>query len=317
MSDDAGNLEALIDRIGETHFRQRFNIQIEHADEMFGQGRTLFHIENMEWVMVFIYYILRITGLYNRGLRNVLDIQVSENDVFLPGLPQSFEGFTILQLSDLHLDITKGLTEAVIERVKVLTYDLCVITGDYRASTSGSYSEAIEETIKLIPHLQEPVYAILGNHDFIEFVPPLEKAGLTFLLNETVEIGRGEASIYISGVDDPHLYETENLHKSGDLIPTEAISVLLAHSPEIYRKAAASGYDLMLSGHTHAGQICLPGRIAILNNANCPRSMVYGPWRHENLQGYTSAGTGSCGVPARFFCPPEVTLHRLTAEQTL
>ena len=93
MSDDAGNLEALIDRIGETHFRQRFNIQIEHADEMFGQGRTLFHIENMEWVMVFIYYILRITGLYNRGLRNVLDIQVSENDVFLPGLPQSFEGF--------------------------------------------------------------------------------------------------------------------------------------------------------------------------------------------------------------------------------
>ena len=311
MSDDAGNLGALKDRIGETHFRQRFNIQIEHADEMFGQGRTLFHIENMEWVMVFIYYILRITGLYNRGLHNVLDIQVSENDVFLPGLPQSFEGFTILQLSDLHLDITKGLTEAVIERVKVLTYDLCVITGDYRASTSGSYKLAIAETIKLIPHLKAPVYAVLGNHDFIEFVPPLEAAGLTFLLNETVALSRGEAMIYLSGVDDPHLYETDNLHKTGDSIPADAVSILLAHSPEIYRKAAASGYDFMLCGHTHAGQICLPGRIPILVNANCPRSMVHGAWSYETLQGYTSAGTGSCGVPVRFFCPPEVTLHRL------
>ena len=114
--------------------------------------------------MVFIYYLLRITGFYNRGLRNVLDIQVTENEVLLPGLPQAFEAYTILQLSDLHLDITEGLTEAVIELVKDLTYDLCVITGDYRASTSGSYNEAIEETIKLIPHLREPVYAVLGNH---------------------------------------------------------------------------------------------------------------------------------------------------------
>jgi predicted MPP superfamily phosphohydrolase len=316
MSDDAGNLEALIDRIGETHFRQRFNIQIGHAAEMFGQGRTLFHVENMEWLMVFIYYVLRITGFYRRGLRNVKDIRITENTVNLPELPKAFAGYTILHLSDLHLDITKGLTEAIIERVKDLDYDLCVITGDYRASTSGSYSLAIEETIKLIPHLKVPVYAVLGNHDFIEFVPPLEDAGITFLLNETVALQRDEAIIYLSGVDDPHLYETDNLHKTGDPIPAGSLSLLLAHSPEIYRRAAASGYDFILCGHTHAGQICLPGRKAILNNANCPRSMVYGSWRHENLQGYTSAGTGSCGVPARFFCPPEVTLHRLTSRQS-
>jgi len=313
MSDDAGNLEALIDRIGETHFRQRFNIQIEHAAEMFGQGRTLFHIENMEWLMVFIYYVLRITGFYQRGLRNVKDIQITENSIIIPELPKAFDGYTILHLSDLHLDITKGLTDAIIERVKDLHYDLCVITGDYRASTSGSYTLAIEETIKLIPHLKLPVYAVLGNHDFIEFVPPLEEAGIRFLMNETVVLTRGEAKVYLSGVDDPHLYETENLHKTGDEIPSGASSILLAHSPEVYRKAAASGYDFMLCGHTHAGQICLPGRIPVLNNANCPRYMVYGPWQFADLQGYTSAGTGSCGVPARFNCPPEVTLHKLTA----
>lgn len=316
MSEEADALDSIIERIGETHFRQRFNIQIDHAAEIFGQGRTLFHIENAEWIMIFIYWVLRISRFYQRGLRNVKDIQITENIVNLPELPDAFEGYTILHLSDLHLDITKGLTEAIIERVKDLDYDLCVITGDYRASTSGSYTLALEETSKLIPYLKAPVYAVLGNHDFIEFVPTLEKAGLCFLLNETVVLERGDADIYLSGVDDPHLYETDNLHKTGDKIPGRAPSILLAHSPEIYRRAATSGYDFMLCGHTHAGQICLPGRIPILNNANCPRYMVYGPWQFANLQGYTSAGTGSCGVPARFNCPPEVTLHQLTSTST-
>ena len=311
MSGDMEDLEAVINRIGETHFRQRYKIQVDHATEIFGQGRTLFHIENVEWLMVMIYYVLRITGLFNRGLRNAKDIRVTENPIYLRDLPEAFEGYTILHLSDLHLDITEGLAEAVIERLEGVTYDLCVITGDYRASTSGSYALALEETKKLIPHLVPPVYAVLGNHDFIEFVPPLEASGMTFLLNETVELRRGDASIFLSGVDDPHLYETDNLHKSGDAIPAGATALLLAHSPEIFRTAAASGYDVVLCGHTHAGQICLPGRTTIINNANCPRSMVYGSWRYQELQGYTSAGTGSCGVPARFFCPPEVTLHRL------
>jgi predicted MPP superfamily phosphohydrolase len=315
MNDDAEALDTLIERIGETHFRQRFNIQIDHADEIFGQGRTLFHIENVEWLMVFIYFVLRVTGFYRRGLRNVKDIQITKNTVSIPNLPEEFEGYTILHLSDLHLDITEGLTEAIVERVKDLDYDLCVITGDYRASTSGSYTSAIAETTKLLPSLIGPVYAVLGNHDFIEFVPPLEEAGMRFLLNETVVLKRGDAEIYLSGVDDPHLYETENLHKTGDIIPGEAASILLAHSPEVFRKAAASGYDFMLCGHTHAGQICLPGRFALVNNANCPRYMVYGPWEFATLKGYTSAGTGSCGVPARFNCPPEMTLHKLTSNK--
>jgi predicted MPP superfamily phosphohydrolase len=311
MSGDMENLEAVIERIGDTHFRQRFKIQVNHADETFGRGRTLFHIENVEWLMVIINYLLRITGLYGQGLRNVKDIQITKNPIYVRDLPEEFEGYTILHLSDLHLDITAGLAESVIERVIDLDYDLCVITGDYRASTSGSYDLALGETKKLLPYLKKPVYAVLGNHDFIEFVPPLEAAGVRFLLNETAQLRRGEASIYLSGVDDPHFYETDNLHKSGDAIPSGAVAILLAHSPEIYRTAAASGYDIIFCGHTHAGQICLPGRTPIINNANCPRSMVYGAWQYEDLQGYTSAGTGSCGVPARFNCPPEVTLHRL------
>ena len=79
----------------------------------------------------------------------------------------------------------------------------------------------LHTTAKLAAHLRHPVYCILGNHDFIEFVPFLEEAGLTFLLNETVPIEHKGAEIYLSGVDDPHFYETDNLHKTRDLDPAQ------------------------------------------------------------------------------------------------
>lgn len=304
---------ALIERTSDTYLRQRLTIQVEHAGEVLGRGRTLMHIENAEWLMVFIYYTLKITRLFNIGRRNMLDIRCVENEVILPGLPRAFDGYTLLHLSDLHLDIAPELTDAIIARLRGVDYDLCVVTGDFRASSSGAYDLAIDYAARLVKHLKLPVYAVLGNHDFIEFVPPLEAAGYTFLLNETVVIERGDAKLYLSGVDDPHFYETDNLYRTRDAIPIGAPSILLAHSPEIYRHAAAAGYDFMLSGHTHAGQFCLPGRIPIQINAKVPRSMAYGAWRHNALQGYTSAGAGSCGVPARFFCPPEFTIHRLRA----
>ena len=303
--------QTLLERVGETHFRQRNTIELHHAGAVFGRGRTLFHIENADWILDVLYSGLKWTRLYKRGLRNVLDIQVVENNFFVPGLPQEFAGFTIMQLSDLHIDITPGLAEAIVDRLRLLEYDLCVVTGDYKWRTSGPINPALAELQKIVPHLRHPAYAILGNHDFLEFVPPMEEMGLPFLLNETVTLERDGERIYLSGVDDPHFYETDNLQKTGDVIPPKALSILLAHSPEIYRQAAAAGYDIVLSGHTHAGQICLPGRIPLLNNANCPREMVYGPWKFHKTQGYTSAGTGSSGVPVRFYCPPEITLHRL------
>ncbi len=314
-SENGKGPRTLVERVGETHFRQRKTIELHHAGDVFGRGRTLFHIENADWVLDLLHSGLKWTRLYKRGLRNVFDIQIVENNFFVPGLPPAFAGFTILQLSDLHIDIAPGLAEAVVERLKLLEYDLCAITGDYRWRTSGADDEALSEMRKIMPHLQQPAYAVLGNHDFLEIVPPLEEMGLPFLLNETVALTRGGQHIYLSGVDDPHFYETENLQKVGDMMPPDAVSILLAHSPEIYRQAAAAGYDVVLCGHTHAGQVCLPGRVPLLNNANCPREMVYGPWKIHHTQGYTSAGTGSSGVPVRFFCPPEMTLHRLYPEQ--
>src|SRR3954465_14630772 len=88
-------------------------------------------------------------------------------------------------------------------------------------------------------------------------------------------------------------------------------SILLSHTPEVYRQAAQANFDLMLSGHTHGGQICLPGSIPIKLEAVLPRRMGAGPWQYRDMTGYTSVGAGSSVVPVRLNCPPEITLHHL------
>ena len=309
--EDSDGFESLIRRIGETHFRQRFSLQIEHAADVWGRGLTRFHIENVPWLRAALYYGLRMTGLYARGYANFKNVQVVHNTVHLHALPPAFAGMRILQMTDLHIDLDESLVDAVAARVRELEYDLCVLTGDFRASTTGDYMPCVRGMQRLAECLEQPVYAVLGNHDFIEIVPMLESAGIQFLLNESVTLERGGESIYLCGVDDPHFYEADNLHLVRDAVPVHGVSILLSHSPEIYRKVAASGFDLMLSGHTHAGQICLPGRIAVISNGNCPRHMIYGSWTYKHLQGYTSSGTGACTLPVRFFCPPEIVVHEL------
>jgi uncharacterized protein len=143
-------------------------------------------------------------------------------------------------------------------------------------------------------------------------VPDMEALGIRMLLNEFATIERGPASLYLAGVDDAHFYRADNIEKAAEDIPQDCVSILLSHTPEIYRQAAHAGFDLMLSGHTHGGQICLPGGIPILLQADLPRSLGAGAWRHENMAGYTSIGAGSSVVPVRFNNRPEITLHRLS-----
>lgn len=94
-------------------------------------------------------------------------------------------------------------------------------------------------------------------------------------------------------------------------MPAGEPAILLSHSPETWREAAALKFDLLLAGHTHGGQLCLPGGMPLVRNAPVPRRLLAGPWTEGTLTGYTSRGTGACGVAARLFCPPEITLHTL------
>jgi predicted MPP superfamily phosphohydrolase len=142
-------------------------------------------------------------------------------------------------------------------------------------------------------------------------VPILEAGGMRMLLNEHTCIERNGARLWIAGVDDPHYYETDNLEKAMDGIPPDDFTILLAHSPEIVRNAAFAGVDLYLCGHTHAGQICLPGGRPIVTNSKCPPDRRAGVWKFEGMTGYTSRGAGTSSVGVRFNCPPEITVHRL------
>jgi predicted MPP superfamily phosphohydrolase len=226
-------------------------------------------------------------------------------------LPPNFDGFTIFHLSDLHADMNPGAMRRLIELLGEVQYDICVLTGDYRGQTFGPFDAALEGVARVRSHLKELVYAVLGNHDTIRMVPSLEEIGIRVLLNESETIIRDDQRIHLAGIDDAHYYRVDNIEKTAAGIPHGEFSILLSHTPEIYRQAAHASFKLLLSGHTHGGQVCLPGSIPITLDSVLPRRMGSGPWKYHNMTGYTSVGVGSSIVAVRFNCPPEITLHHL------
>jgi predicted MPP superfamily phosphohydrolase len=304
--------ERLAARVGRCHLDLRLGIEEDREAWVLGQGRTFFHIENWYSIHGLIRHILRLCLLHERGRRNARRIEVRRNEIALPHLPASFEGFTLLHLSDLHLDIAPDMADALIDAVeRAGAYDACVITGDFRVKTFGPYRAALEAMERVRARLLGEVYAVLGNHDSIRMVPGLEEMGVRVLLNEAVGLARGGDRLWLAGIDDPHYYRAENLEKATDAIPERAASILLSHSPEMYRHAVYARFGAMLSGHTHGGQICLPGGYPLILNAKSPRALGRGPWSYNGLQGYTSAGSGACIVDVRLNCPPEIALHTL------
>lgn len=301
-------LERRLDRL---HLKQRLGVERDHESQVFGQGRTLFHIENWRLGHALLKSTLNISGLKRRARRNAADIELRHHDVYLAQLPEAFDGFTILHLSDMHIDLSEHITDALIHRIQPLRYDICVLTGDYRAQTRGPYEKTISEMRRVRREIEGPIYGVLGNHDCIGMLQALEKMDIRMLLNEADIIERGGARIHIAGIDDPHYYRVDNLEKAAKHIPPDEISILLSHSPEVYKRAAHCDFDLMLCGHTHGGQICLPGGVFLTTNADCPRYMGRGAWEYHQMRGYTSVGCGSCIVDARLNCQPEVTLHHL------
>ena len=308
------DLVALLEpRIGRVHCKQRIGIQRDHSDQIFGQGRKFFHIENWDLAHRALRVLLRISGLYGRGQRNARRLQIRHHEVDLAHLPRCFNGFTILQVSDLHVDGFPDLVDVLIGRLEEVEYDLAVLTGDFRYNTRGPIEPAMDGMRRVRSHLRDPVFGVLGNHDFLDMVPVLEGMGIRMLLNESVLIEREGEALHLVGVDDPHFYETHNLEKATSGVPPEAVSILLSHSPELFKLVGHADIDLMLCGHTHGGQVCLPGPIALIDNADCPRRYSRGPWSYHDLRGYTSVGSGASGVDVRFNCLPEITLHHLRA----
>ena len=317
MIPDNKDLYRLLEaRIGRLHLKQRLGLEADNERHTLINRRNYFHLENWYAAHFLIRTALRVSLLHERARRNALNIQLRYHEFQIPHLPEAFEGFSILQISDPHFDMNADFPHALIERVQDLDYDLCVLTGDFRFEVFGPIDKALAGLEHVRPRLKDPVYAILGNHDSIRMVPGMEEMGVRMLLNESVPLTRGDATIHLVGIDDPHFYRTDNIDRACAGVNHNEVSILLSHSPEVYKHAAHADFDLMLCGHTHGGQICLPNGIPIIYDAPCPRKLAKGPWTYHQLQGYTSVGAGSSIVDLRLNCPPEVTLHTLRRGST-
>ena len=192
----------LVARLGRLHARQRLGMELDYESKVIGPGVSFVHLENWYSIHSVIRNTLKITGLYGRGHRNTLDIRVRRHELAVRGLPSAFEGYRVLHISDVHADMNPAATEVLCERAGALEYDLCVMTGDYRARTYGGIQDALDGMRSLRARLKGEVYGVLGNHDTVRMVPELEAMGYRMLLNESVTIEREGARLHLAGVDD-------------------------------------------------------------------------------------------------------------------
>jgi len=152
-------IEAKLERrLGRVHAKQRLGIEKDHEAQIFGQGVNFLHIENWYSTHSVIRKILRLSGLYWRGVQNAQRVQIRRNVVHSRKLPEAFHGFTLLHLSDLHVDISQGAMRCLAKLLPTLDYDICVMTGDYRGATFGAFAAALEGMKRMRSLLPKPVY---------------------------------------------------------------------------------------------------------------------------------------------------------------
>lgn len=247
-------------------------------------------------------------------------IEVTHRQLELARLPAAFTGLRLVQLSDIHHGLYMPLERVAqaVELANRLEPDLIGLTGDF-VSNSPNYIEPVAE---VLGRLRAPlgVFAVLGNHDYRvgadRVAAALERHGIEVLRNRQVRIPRDSASLFVAGVDDLRSGD-DNLHQALHGIDSRATTFLLCHNPAILPSAAAYGVELVLSGHTHGGQVGLP-RLRRLAAARGLRFPLGHGWRQLNgTQQYISRGLGTVVLPIRFRCPAEIPLLRLHAAGAL
>ncbi len=274
-------------------------------------SNPLHHLVNFEDAIYYHFVmetVFRWLGLYEKGVQNALDFETREITFTFPDLPPSFNGYSILFMTDLHLDGLHGLTEKLHKVVGEMPVDLCLIGGDLRMETHGPFDRALEHFRQLAPAIRakDGIIGVLGNHDCTEIIEPMKDLGVRYLVNDCLEIGRNGERIWIVGTDDPHYYKCHDLEDAFENVPSEDFRVLVVHSNEVYREASLFAPHLYLCGHSHAGQIRLPLIGPVFTHSRAPRRICTGVWSHGSMMGYTSSGVGVSGIPVRFASKGEV-----------
>jgi len=273
----------------------------------------LFHIDVTSWFspMVNLIFLLLPLGLKLWGMVTIArGPQVIRQELVDERLPNEFEGFRIVQISDLHISssLKVGFVEKVLQKSKEIKADLIVLTGDI---VDGSPEEFADEIQKL-SGLQSVsgVLFVPGNHEyywnFAQIRPKVEKAGLNVLINEGRSIRRGGSEIWVGGVPDPVARqfgeEPPQFEKLARNFRDFQYRILLSHQPVLADAAAKTGFDLQLSGHTHAGQF-FPWNLLIGFFQKYPK----GFYKIGKMNLYVNQGTGYWGPALRVGTVCEIT----------
>ncbi len=243
-------------------------------------------------------------------------VRVTPLEIRLRGLDPAFDGYRIAQLSDLHLGshCPRERVERWVRRVNALELDLVALTGDY--VTSGvRFHEDIAAALGGL-RARDGVFAVMGNHDYFGEGEPLMSLlaarGVRWLANEHTTVTRGEAVLHVAGVDDVYTRRID-IARATDGLPPGAPVLMLAHDPRSFPELSARGASLVLSGHTHWGQIAVPWLASRFNYARLMTDYASGLYERDGATLYVHPGLGTTGPPVRLGTWPEITVITLRA----
>jgi len=255
---------------------------------------------------------LNLSQAARSALTEPFRLTVEHHQIHLQRLPRELDGFRIVQLSDIHHSpfTSREQIERAVETANSLQPDIVALTGDY-VSKERAYAAPCAELLSGL-RARHGVYAVLGNHDHwtdAALITDLFRAeGITVLVNQGMRFENNGAAFWLAGVDDT-MVGLEDLPLALAGSSANEFKLLLAHNPIILRRAARAGVDLVLSGHTHGGQVRLRSE---RNTAGRPRRrLLKGLARQGETQIYITRGLGTVVLPVRFGCPPEVSLLEL------
>ena len=237
--------------------------------------------------------------------------RVKETEIRIDHLPPGLEGFRIVQLTDLHINvgIRRKFVQDLVERINALSADLIALTGDI---VDGSCEEVGYDAAPLAGlTARHGIFFVTGNHEYWHgaegWIREMERMGFTVLMNDHRLIAHGNGLMLVGGVAD-YSAPSRSSHASrpakamGDGSAAD-VKILLAHQPQSIYEAARAGFDLQLSGHTHGGQL---GPFRWMSSLGQP--FQSGLYRYENTQIYVSNGAGLWGLPVRIGAPSEISL---------
>jgi uncharacterized protein len=255
-----------------------------------------------------------LTSIYAHKIEPIW-FEVKHIDITLPQLDRAFNGYRIVQISDLHAGdgTDRSQLEKVVAAVNAEHPDLVVITGDHVTRIPKQHLELLDTLAKLQP--RDRTISILGNHDVHNDPAPvraaIKKAGITLLENSVYTLNRDKATLHIAGVGDV-FFKQDKIDLILAQLPATGAAIMLAHEPDFADKTSATGrFGLQLSGHSHGGQVRIPfidGYVPTL-----AEKYPIGQYQIGNMIQYTNRGIGMVKLYARFNCRPEISVFNLKA----